>query len=373
MGKIREAKSKPACPEGATYNSPRRKPWTGPQGLRPRLGSIALSGLRFVFFAFLFLFAASLAVAQEATMNNYRPNRPQGYGAYAGRTEPVFWNPEYDSNNAAVNRSIPYDAFPQQGPLPDPPIEEEPPIPEELSLRVPKGFLPGNEFLRSPSGLVSTLQIMIVLTVITLAPSIMIMTTSFVRIMTVLAILRQAIGTNQLPPSQVITALSLFLTLLIMMPVWQDVYKDAVLPYTERRIGLEPAFEKAQAPVRQFMTQQIMKCGNTDDIFVFLPYIRDFEMQEELTWGQVPWRALLPAFMLSELKTAFLIGFQIYLPFLVLDMVIASVMVSMGMMMLPPTIISLPFKLMLFVLMNGWNLVVVMLLETFQPYIPGIV
>jgi len=325
-------------------------------------------------FVFLLFFTSSLAIAQEATMNNYRPNRPQGgYGSYAGRTEPYLWNPEYDSNNAAVNRSIPYDAFPLQGPLPDPPYEETPPIPEELSLRVPKEILPGSEFLRSPSGLVSTLQIMIVLTVITLAPSIMIMTTSFVRIMTVLAILRQAIGTNQLPPSQVITALSLFLTLLVMMPVWQDVYKDAVLPYTERRIGLEPAFEKAQAPVRRFMTDQIIKCGNTEDVFVFLTYISDFEMPEELTWGQVPWRALLPAFMLSELKTAFLIGFQIYLPFLVLDMVIASVMVSMGMMMLPPTIISLPFKLMLFVLMDGWKLVVVMLLETFQPYIPGIV
>jgi len=153
------------------------------------------------------------------------------------------------------------------------------------------------------------------------------------------------------------------------MPVWQDVYKDAVLPYTERRIGLEPAFEKAQAPIRRFMAEQIVNCGNTEDIFVFLPYVRDFEMPEELTWNQVPWRALLPAFMLSELKTAFLIGFQIYLPFLVLDMVIASVMVSMGMMMLPPVIISLPFKLMLFVLMNGWNLVIVMLLETFQQYI----
>ena len=317
------------------------------------------------------LFASSYAVAQEATMNNYRPNRPQGgYGSYAGRTEPYFWNPEYDSNNAAANRSTPYDAFPRQGPLPDPPYEEVESIPDDLTLRVPKEILPGPEILRSPSGLVSTLQIMIVLTVITLAPSIMIMTTSFVRIMTVLAILRQAIGTNQLPPSQVITALALFLTLLIMMPVWQDVYVDAVLPYTERRIGLEPAFEKAQAPIRRFMSEQIVKCGNTDDIFVFLPYIRDFEMQETLTWGQVPWRALLPAFMISELKTAFIIGFQIYLPFLVLDVVIASVTVSMGMMMLPPIIISMPFKLMLFVLMDGWQLVVVMLLETFQQYIP---
>jgi flagellar biosynthetic protein FliP len=118
------------------------------------------------------------------------------------------------------------------------------------------------------------------------------------------------------------------------------------------------------------MAEQIMRCNNTDDVLVFLRYIKDYDAPEIMTWRNVPWRALLPAFMLSELKTSFLIGFQIYLPFLVLDMVVASVMVSMGMMMLPPVIISLPFKMMLLVLMDGWQLVVVMLLESFEHYLP---
>ncbi len=307
--------------------------------------------------------------AQEATLNNYNPRRPSGEG-YADRTEPHLWQPEPDSNNAAVNRSND-DSFPPMQLPPDPPIAEVPPVPEELSLNVPKEILPGADFLRSPGGMVSTLQIMILLTVITLAPSIMVMTTSFVRIMTVLAVLRQAIGTNTLPPSQVITALALFLTLLIMMPVWSEVYTEAVLPFQERRIGLEPAWEKAERPIRQFMAEQIERCGNQDTVLTFLGYIPDYKAPETMTWRNVPWRALLPAFMLSELKTAFLIGFQIYLPFLILEMVIASVMVSMGMMMLPPVLISLPFKLMLFVLMDGWRLVVVMLLDSFEFYTPG--
>lgn len=316
----------------------------------------------------IFLFVLAGTVSAEATMNNYNPRRPKE--AYAERPIPETWQPSiHDSNNASVNRSNREPMFPPQS-FPDPPIAEEPPLPGELTLNVPKGFLPGAEFLRTPGGLVSTLQIMIILTVITLSPSILIMTTSYVRVMTVLAVLRQAIGTNSLPPSQVITSLSLFLTLLIMMPVWSEVYTESVLPFSERRIGLETAWEKGELPVRKFMAEQIMRCGNTDDVLVFLTYIKDYKAPETMTWRNIPWRALLPAFMLSELKTAFLIGFQIYLPFLVLDMVIASVMVSMGMMMLPPVIISLPFKLMLFVLMDGWQLVVVMLLESFEHYVP---
>ncbi|MGL4594515.1 MAG: flagellar type III secretion system pore protein FliP [Thermoguttaceae bacterium] len=316
---------------------------------------------------FIVLLSNSL-LSQEATFNNYNPRRlPQNY---AERVEPVFWNPEtVDSNNAAVNRSAPND-FKRTQFMPEPPILEETAEPESLNLPVPKGILPGVDFLRTPGGLVSTLQIMVILTVITLAPSILIMTTSFVRIMIVLSILRQAIGTNQLPPSQIITALALFLTLLVMTPVWSEVYNESVLPFSERRIGLEVAWEKGERPIRQFMAEQLMRCGNTDDVLVFLRYIKDYNAPEEMTWRNIPWRALLPAFMLSELKTSFLIGFQIYLPFLVLDMVIASVMVSMGMMMLPPVIISLPFKLMLFVLMDGWRLVVVMLLESFEHYVP---
>ena len=230
------------------------------------------------------------------------------------------------------------------------------------SLELP-AVLKGPNFWTSPEGMVSTLQIMIVLTVLTLAPAIVIMTTSFVRLIVVLSILRQALGTGQLPPSQVITALSLFITLLLMAPAWQQVYREAVLPYTERRIGLDEAFDKAQRPIRIFMCSQIEKTGNYDDIYLFMRYVKDVPPPK--TYEDVPWRALLPAFMLSELKTAFLIGFMIFLPFLILDMIIASVMVSMGMMMLPPVMISLPFKLMLFVLMNGWTLVVEALMESF--------
>jgi flagellar biosynthetic protein FliP len=315
-------------------------------------------------------FVSSNSVFAQATMNNYHPHKPQG--RYAERREPHFMQFEpaiYDSNNASVNRAG-HEPFESQAPKLEPPIDEPQYEEGSMALPIPNEILPGVDFLRSPGGLVSTIQIMVILTVITLVPSIMIMTTSFVRIMTVLAVLRQAIGTNQLPPSQVITALSLFLTLLVMTPVWSEIYSESVLPFSERRIGLETAYKKAERPVRKFMAEQIMRCHNTDDVKVFLRYIDNYKAPEEMTWKDIPWRALLPAFMVSELKTAFMIGFQIYLPFLVLDMVIASVMVSMGMMMLPPVIISLPFKLMLFVLMDGWQLVVVMLLESFEHYVP---
>jgi len=304
-----------------------------------------------------------------ATYNNYNPRNPPE-GRYAARTEPHLWNPfVYDSNNAAVNRYL-EPGFRSRVPM-DPPFEETPPQDGDMSLRVPPQILPGVDFLRQPDGLVSTLQIMVLLTVITLSPSIMIMTTSYIRVMTVLAILRQAIGTNQLPPSQVITALSLFITFLIMMPVWSEVYIESVLPFQERRIGLEVAWSRAERPIRTFMAAQIERCGNTDTVVSLLGYVHGYQAPEPMTWGNVPWAALLPGFMLSELKTAFVIGFQIYLPFLVLDMIISSVMVSMGMMMLPPVIISLPFKLMLFVLMNGWELIVLMLLDSFEHYVSG--
>ncbi|MCL2743667.1 MAG: flagellar type III secretion system pore protein FliP [Planctomycetaceae bacterium] len=328
-----------------------------------------INGWKFIAFAILFSLLTDVVLSQEATLNNYNPRRPSD-GTYAGRTEPHLWRPEVDANNASVNRSKEPTTFDKNPTFPSPPIEETPPRDGNMSLEVPAGFLPGIEILRTPGGLTSTIQIMVILTVITISPSILIMTTCYIRILVVLAVLRQGIGTNQLPPSQVITALSLFLTLLIMTPVWSEVYTEAVLPFSQKEIGLEPAFERGQRPIRQFMAEQIMRCNNTDDVLVFLRYIKDYEAPEIMTWRNVPWRALLPAFMLSELKTAFLIGFQIYLPFLVLDMVIASVMVSMGMMMLPPVIISLPFKLMLFVLMDGWRLVVVMLLESFEHYLP---
>jgi flagellar biosynthetic protein FliP len=170
----------------------------------------------------------------------------------------------------------------------------------------------------------------------------------------------------------VITALSLFLTLLIMTPVWKQVYDEAIVPYTNRQIDLEQAWGRGIQPVRRFMILQIERTKNSDDVWLFLNYLPEDQLadvnSDDITYDDVPLPALLPAFMLSELKTAFLIGFQIYLPFLILDMVIASVMVSMGMLMLPPVLISFPFKLLLFVLVDGWHLVVGMLMESFQPF-----
>jgi flagellar biosynthetic protein FliP len=231
---------------------------------------------------------------------------------------------------------------------------------------LPEGLAAGPEHWTSPEGMSSTLQVMLLLTVLSIAPAVLLMTTCFVRIIVVLGLLRQALGTQQLPPSQVITAIALFLTLLIMAPVWEQVYREAVVPYTERQIDLDEAWENGTRPVRRFMALQIEQTGNTDDVWLFLERIPD--LPEPQSYDDVPLRALVPAFMLSELKTAFLIGFQVYLPFLVIDMVVSSVMISMGMLMLPPVLISLPFKLLLFVLVDGWDLVVGMLLDSFAPF-----
>jgi flagellar biosynthetic protein FliP len=229
----------------------------------------------------------------------------------------------------------------------------------------------------SPDGLASTLQVMLLLTIVSLAPAILLMTTSFVRIIVVLGLMRQALGTQQLPPSQVITSIALFMTVLLMAPVWQQTYEQGIEPYTNSEIGLEEAFSRSVEPMRRFMAHQIEQTQNDDDVYLFLRYMQS---EEELAGGEppdyvyydpkegetvVPLMALLPAFMLSELKTAFLIGFQIYLPFMILDIVVASVTISMGMLMLPPVLISLPFKLLLFVLVDGWRLVVEMLLDSF--------
>ncbi len=225
----------------------------------------------------------------------------------------------------------------------------------------------------SPAGIGSTLQIMLLLTVLSMAPAILLMTTSFVRIIIVLGLLRQALGMQQLPPNQVITSIAMFMTLLIMTPVWTEVYEESIQPYSDPEIemGLDEAWDAGTRPVRRFMSRQIMIAKNDDDVWLFYDYLppESRTMSEEASdYSDVPLQVLLPAFMLSELKTAFLIGFQIYLPFLILDLVVASVTISMGMLMLPPMMISLPFKLLLFVLVDGWRLVIGMLLESFAPY-----
>lgn len=219
----------------------------------------------------------------------------------------------------------------------------------------------------SREGLSSSLRIMLLLTVLSLAPAVLLMTTSFVRIIVVLGLLRQAMGTQQLPPSQVMTSLALFMTLLIMSPVWKEVYDNSIQPYTEpaSSMTMEEAWQAGIAPIREFMIQQIKFARNGNDIWLFYDHLDSTGPPPE-TYDDVPLQVLLPAYMLSELKVAFLIGFNIYLPFLILDIVIASITISMGMLMLPPVIISLPFKLLLFVLVDGWHLVVGMLLESFS-------
>lgn len=230
-------------------------------------------------------------------------------------------------------------------------------------------LLGGPDVWLSPKGLTSSLQIVGLLTILSVAPAILLMTTCYVRVIVVFGLLKQAMGMQQLPPSQVITAISIFITIFVMSPVWTDVYNDAIEPYTAEgsRMTATEAWDKGVAPIRQFMSRQIAMANNYDDVHLFYSRYAPGS-PEPKNFDEVPLQVLLPAYMLSELKTAFMMGFQIYLPFLILDIVIASVTVSMGMMMLPPAMISMPFKLLLFVLVDGWRLVVQMLLDSFGTY-----
>ncbi|MFM7843674.1 MAG: flagellar type III secretion system pore protein FliP [Planctomycetota bacterium] len=210
----------------------------------------------------------------------------------------------------------------------------------------------------------------LLLSALSIAPAILLMTTCFVRMTIVLSMLRQAIGLPQLPPTQVLTALSVFLTILVMTPVWTEVYEQAIVPYQSKQdpISLEESWARGVVPLRRFMSRQIDAAGNSDDIWLFYQYASQSSAAAPATYEEVPLQVLLPAFLLSELKVAFVIGFQIYLPFLVVDLVVAAVTTALGMVMLPPAMISLPLKLLLFVLLNGWHLVVGMLLQSNAPY-----
>jgi flagellar biosynthetic protein FliP len=231
----------------------------------------------------------------------------------------------------------------------------------------PDGAAPGNFTVQPPDvrdlfsrdKLSNSLQIVVLLTLLAVLPSVLLMMTCFVRMLVVLTLLRQALGTQQLPPSQVLVGLSLFLTILVMAPTWERVNDKAVQPYLAGNMAQLDALGVAKDELRGFMFTQIREAGNEDDVYLMYEYAADTSLEQEtvLDEGDVPTTALVPAFVLSELKTAFIIGFRIYLPFLVIDMVIATVLVSMGMMMLPPVLISLPFKLLLFVLADGWHLV----------------
>ena len=230
-------------------------------------------------------------------------------------------------------------------------------------------ILGGPDAWLSPKGLSSSLQILLLLTVLSLAPAILLMTTCYVRVIVVFGLLKQALGAQQLPPSQVITSISLFITIFVMSPVWTKVYNEGIEPYTQEgsQVSATDAWERGVAPVREFMARQITMAQNEDDVFLFYSRYAPGSPSPK-NFDEVPLQVLLPAYMLSELKTAFLMGFKIYLPFLILDIVIASVTVSMGMMMLPPAMISMPFKLLLFVLVDGWRLVVEMLLASFGTF-----
>jgi len=227
-----------------------------------------------------------------------------------------------------------------------------------------------------PDRLSASLEILILMTVLSLAPAILVMTTCFTRIIVVLALLRQAMATQQLPPAQVITGLSLFMTFCVMAPTWKQIHADAISPYInpateEERIDRGEFWQRTKVHLRRFMINQIESCGNTEDVYMFVEFagpddpLRQKIQEETLQWQDVPLTSLIPAFITSELKQAFIMGFYIYLPFLVIDMVIASILMSMGMMMLPPILISLPFKLLLFVLVDGWHLVIGSLMASF--------
>lgn len=210
----------------------------------------------------------------------------------------------------------------------------------------------------NPAEVVNAVKLVLIMTVLTLAPAILIMMTGFTRIIIVLSMLRQALGVQQMPPNQVIVGLSLFLTFFVMGPAFSELNKNGVQPYLAGKISQEAAVENTLAPLRKFMFNQT----RDQDLGLF---IKLSKIEKPKTRADVPTIVLVPAFVISELKTAFQIGFIIYLPFLVIDIVASSVLMAMGMMMLPPAVISLPFKIMLFVLVDGWGLLIGSMVKSF--------
>lgn len=220
-----------------------------------------------------------------------------------------------------------------------------------------------NEFMElfnnnSPENISTSVKLLLLLTVLSLAPSILILMTCFTRIVIVLSFVRTALATQQMPPTQVLIGLSLFLTFFIMAPTFQEVNEKALTPLFNEEINLEQAYYRASVPFKEFMSANTRQ----KDLALFLDYA---EVDTPKSIEDIPLTALVPAFAISEMKTAFQIGFMIFIPFLVIDMIVASVLMSMGMMMLPPVMISLPFKILLFILVDGWYLVVKSLLQSF--------
>ncbi|MDD3476065.1 MAG: flagellar type III secretion system pore protein FliP [Sulfurimonas sp.] len=203
----------------------------------------------------------------------------------------------------------------------------------------------------TPEQLVSSLNVLVLLTLLFLAPSMVLVMTTFTRFVIVFGFLRQALGTQQVPPTQLLVMLAMILTFFVMEPVGTKAYEDGIQPYMQEKIGYEEAFDKTALPFKNFMIRNTRE----KDLALFF---RIRKMQNPTTIAEVPLSIIIPAFVISELKTAFEIGFLLFLPFLVIDMVVASILMSMGMMMLPPVMIALPFKILIFILIDGWNLLI---------------
>jgi flagellar biosynthetic protein FliP len=230
--------------------------------------------------------------------------------------------------------------------------QEEVPFPS-ISIRVNP---PQNQ-----RDLVVTLEILLILTVLTLAPSILVLFTSFTRIIVVFSFLRNALGTRQTPPNQVLVGLALFLTFFIMQPVWNDIYNDALTPYLNGKIGYQEMLDRTMNRVRQFMINELKNHHNEDNVFLLASSVGSKLNKVE----DAPNSVIIPAFVLGELEIGFKMGILLYVPFIVIDMVVASVLLSMGMIMIPPVLVSLPFKVLLFIAVNGWDLLVSGLIKSF--------
>ncbi|MGE4159518.1 MAG: flagellar type III secretion system pore protein FliP [Planctomycetota bacterium] len=235
----------------------------------------------------------------------------------------------------------------------------EPPIP----------FPTGLTDAKDPKQVATVLEVVALITILTLAPSLLVLTTAFTRIVIVLSFLRRALTTQSLPPNQVMMGLSLFLTFVVMHPTWSRSWDEGISPYLDgTQTSRTVAYERAAAPVREFMFAQVDANG-WDELYLFIDAtgLKPVSEEEGLTYDDIPTPMLASAFVLGELKRAFIMGFFLYLPFLIIDMVVSSILMSMGMMMLPPIVISLPFKILIFVMADGWRLVVGNLMRSFGP------
>lgn len=211
----------------------------------------------------------------------------------------------------------------------------------------------------NPEDVAVTLQILFLMTILSLAPAILILTTAFTRIIIVFHFLKQAMGTPQMPPSQVLVGLAMFLTFFIMAPTWSKVNEQALQPYLQKKLSLQDAYDKGVEPLREFMFRQTRE----EDLGLFMKLANVDKPQNR---AAVPTYTLIPAYAISELRIGFQIGFVLFIPFIIIDMVVASILMSMGMMMLPPAMISLPFKILLFILVDGWHLVINSLMQSFK-------